>query len=86
MSLESKDKKQCPACDLFIKSQRKLPPHILGLLRFVLGRHTPQMYRPQVAATLLLEVSPVSDVSYSEALVLALWTIERSKYTCIFRI
>lgn len=85
MSFESKDKK-CLGHDLFIKRQRKLPLQTLGLLGFALGCRTPQMYRPQVAATLLLEVSPVSDVSYSEAPVPALWTIERSKCTCIFRI
>lgn len=86
MSFESKDKKQCLGYDVFIRRQRELPLQTLSLLGFALGHRTPQMYRPQVAATLLLEVLPVSDVSYSEAPVPALWTIERSKYTCIFRI
>ncbi|KAF5922566.1 hypothetical protein HPG69_017939 [Diceros bicornis minor] len=47
--------------------------------KFVLGRCAPRRHWAQIAATLLLEVSPVTEVKYSEAPALAPWTIERSK-------
>lgn len=53
---------------------------------FVLGCHAPGMHQAQVTATLFSEVSPVNEVKYSEAPVPALWTSERSKCVCIFRV
>lgn len=86
MGFEWKEKMKCLDCDLSSQRQRSFLLKTLSHLRVAFGCHAPQMHRAQVAVTLLLEVSPINDVNCSEAPGPALWTIERSKYTCIFRI
>lgn len=75
------------------KRQRTFLLQILGHpacevanFEFVLGSHAPRMDWEQVVATLLLELSPVNEMKYSDAPVPALWTIERSKCMCFCRI